>query len=163
MHDEAASHFVDMIDQTSVGHRFLAETFNATPRVGWQLDPFGHSATQASLLGAESGFDALYFGRIDYQDLAVRIASRAIEFVWRGSPSLGAQSQVLAGLTGGAKGNYGPPDGFCWDVHCDDAPMQSDRRLDGYNKEALVERFDRHHPARRAAEPQDQRRHRGGR
>ena len=141
MHDEAASHFVDMIDQTSVGHRFLAETFNATPRVGWQLDPFGHSATQASLLGAESGFDALYFGRIDYQDLAVRIASRAIEFVWRGSPSLGAQSQVLAGLTGGAKGNYGPPDGFCWDVHCDDAPMQSDRRLDGYNKEALVERF----------------------
>ena len=90
MHDEAASHFVDMIDQTSVGHRFLAETFNATPRVGWQLDPFGHSATQASLFGAESGFDALYFGRIDYQDLAVRIASRAIEFVWRGSPSLGA-------------------------------------------------------------------------
>ena len=32
------------------------------PTVGWQLDPFGHSATQASLLPAEAGFDALYFG-----------------------------------------------------------------------------------------------------
>jgi hypothetical protein len=37
------------------------------PRVGWQLDPFGHSATQAALLSAEVGFDGLFFGRIDYQ------------------------------------------------------------------------------------------------
>jgi len=33
----------------------------------WQIDPFGHSSTQASLLSWASGFDALFFGRIDYQ------------------------------------------------------------------------------------------------
>lgn len=72
MHDEAATHFMGMIDQTTLGHTFLQETFDYQPSVGWQIDPFGHSATQASLLSADAGFDALYFGRIDYQDLNLR-------------------------------------------------------------------------------------------
>ena len=38
-----------MVDQTALGHRFLTETFGIAPRYTWQLDPFGHSATQASL------------------------------------------------------------------------------------------------------------------
>lgn len=53
MHDEATVHYIDMIDQTTLGHRFIKEEFNATPRIGWQIDPFGHSAVQAYLLGAE--------------------------------------------------------------------------------------------------------------
>ena len=65
--DEAAAHFVAMIDQTTVGHQFLNDTFGVTPRVGWQIDPFGHSATQASLMSGALGFDAVYFGRADYQ------------------------------------------------------------------------------------------------
>lgn len=65
--DEAAAHFVAMIDQTTVGHQFLNDTFGVTPRIGWQIDPFGHSATQASLMTGALGFDALYFGRADYQ------------------------------------------------------------------------------------------------
>jgi hypothetical protein len=36
-HDEAAAHAVDMIDQTTVGHRYLKEQFGATPSVGWQI------------------------------------------------------------------------------------------------------------------------------
>ena len=67
-HDEANTHYIGMIDQTTVGHRLLLEEFGAIPRVGWQIDPFGHSATQAALLSAEVGFDSLFFGRIDYQD-----------------------------------------------------------------------------------------------
>ena len=69
MHDEAATHYVDMVDQTTLGHRLLKEAFgdDGIVTVGWQLDPFGHSATQAALLSAEVGFDALFFGRIDYQ------------------------------------------------------------------------------------------------
>jgi len=31
------------------------------------VDPFGHSATQASLLSGLLGFDSLFFGRADYQ------------------------------------------------------------------------------------------------
>lgn len=53
MHDEAAPHYIDMIDQTTLGHRFVKQVFNVTPRIGWQIDPFGHSAVQAYLLGAE--------------------------------------------------------------------------------------------------------------
>lgn len=53
MHDEAAPHYIDMIDQTTLGHRYIKEQFNVTPRIGWQIDPFGHSAVQAYLLSAE--------------------------------------------------------------------------------------------------------------
>lgn len=53
MHDEAAVHYIDMIDQTTLGHRFIKDQFNATPKAGWQIDPFGHSAVQGYLLGAE--------------------------------------------------------------------------------------------------------------
>lgn len=53
MHDEATTHYIDMIDQTTLGHRFIKEQFNKTPLAGWQIDPFGHSAVQAYLLGAE--------------------------------------------------------------------------------------------------------------
>lgn len=53
MHDEAAPHYIDMIDQTTLGHRFIKQEFNVTPRIGWQIDPFGHSAVQAYLLSAE--------------------------------------------------------------------------------------------------------------
>jgi hypothetical protein len=37
MHDEAAAHYISMIDQTSTGHRFLMQEFGVTPRVGWQI------------------------------------------------------------------------------------------------------------------------------
>lgn len=53
MHDEATTHYIDMIDQTTLGHHAIKSQFNKTPRAGWQIDPFGHSAVQAYLLGAE--------------------------------------------------------------------------------------------------------------
>ncbi|KAI8011423.1 putative alpha-mannosidase [Camellia lanceoleosa] len=51
MDNEAASYYIDKIDQTTLGHWFIKEKFVVTPRVGWQIDPFGHSAVQAYLLG----------------------------------------------------------------------------------------------------------------
>lgn len=53
MHDEASTTHSDMLDQTSRGLRFLEATFGVLPSVGWQIDPFGHSATQATLLTTE--------------------------------------------------------------------------------------------------------------
>lgn len=56
MHDEATAHYVGMVDQTHLGHAFIRREFGeeALPKVAWQIDPFGHSATQASLLGAQA-------------------------------------------------------------------------------------------------------------
>lgn len=53
MHDEATPYYIDLIDQTTLGHQFIMKEFGQIPRVGWQIDPFGHSAVQAYLLGAE--------------------------------------------------------------------------------------------------------------
>ncbi|CAN1342025.1 unnamed protein product [Linum perenne] len=93
MHDEAATHYIDMIDQTTLGHRMIKAKFNKTPRAAWQIDPFGHSAVQAYLLGAETGFDSVHFARIDYQDRAKRKNDKSLEVVWRGSKTFGSSSQ----------------------------------------------------------------------
>ena len=66
MNDEASTHYNAIIDQMTLGHQFLNQTFNIQPTIGWHIDPFGHSATQASLF-AQIGFDAFFFARIDYQ------------------------------------------------------------------------------------------------
>lgn len=63
MHDEATTHYIGMIDQTTLGHDFLKQELGVIPSIGWQIDPFGHSATQGGLLTTGMGFNALYFGR----------------------------------------------------------------------------------------------------
>ena len=91
MHDEATAHYVDMVDQTTLGHQYILKEFgaDANPTIGWQVDPFGHSATQAALLSAEVGFDALFFGRIDYQDHDHRVATKEMQVSHSGVSRLG--------------------------------------------------------------------------
>jgi alpha-mannosidase len=143
MHDEAATHYIGMVDQTTLGHRLLKEEFGdaGIPTVAWQLDPFGHSATQAALLSAEAGMDALFFGRIDYQDLKLRVNESRAEFVWRASPSLGVDTQVFAGLSGSYGGNYGPPSGFNFNVDSSDEPIEDNEKLSTCNVKSRVDEF----------------------
>ena len=54
-----------MIDNMKIGHDFILNEFGIKPRIGWQIDPFGHSNTNARMF-AEMGFDAFFFARIDY-------------------------------------------------------------------------------------------------
>ena len=63
-HDEACPTYEQMIENMLVGHQFALREFGVRPRVGWQLDPFGHSNTNARLY-AEMGFDGLFFARLD--------------------------------------------------------------------------------------------------
>ena len=144
MHDEGCTHFVDMIDQTTLGHAFITDEFGpaAAPTVGWQIDPFGHSATQAALLSAEVGFDALFFGRLDYEDRALRYAKQELEMVWRASRSFEDTAQLFTGIF--ATDNvYGPPASFCFDMRaCDGGtPVQADRSLTDYNLDEYVRQF----------------------
>ncbi|XP_062197147.1 probable alpha-mannosidase At5g13980 [Phragmites australis] len=139
MHDEAAVHYIDMIDQTTLGHRFIKEEFGQIPRIGWQIDPFGHSAVQAYLLGAEVGFDAFYFFRIDYQDRDTRKGTKELEVVWRGSKTFGSSADIFAGIF--PKNYEPPPGGFYFEVDADSPVVQDDPFLFDYNVEERVNDF----------------------
>ncbi|KAF3440313.1 hypothetical protein FNV43_RR18597 [Rhamnella rubrinervis] len=138
MHDEATCHYVDMIDQTTLGHGYIKQQFNKVPRAGWQIDPFGHSSVQAYLLGAELGFDSVHFARIDYQDRAKRKGDKSLEVIWRGSKTFGSSSQIF---TNAFPVHYSPPSGFHFEVNDDFIPVQDNPLLFDYNVEARVNDF----------------------
>lgn len=81
MHDEACPSYEDMINNHMIGHDFVLKEFGVKPRIGWQIDPFGHSNTNARLF-AEMGFDAWFFGRMDWADYNKRIENKELEWIW---------------------------------------------------------------------------------
>lgn len=139
MHDEASSHYVSQVDQTTLGHRFIKEEFDVAPRVGWQIDPFGHSST-AQVFFSEFGFDSLFFGRINYDELDMKKKTQELEFVWDSSQSL-QNTYLLTGVF--SDGNYGPPPGICFDRLCgpNNDPVMDDERLTDYNADTYADLF----------------------
>lgn len=138
MHDEAASHYIDMVDQTTLGHRLIKEYFNKAPRAGWQIDPFGHSAVQGYLLGSELGFDSVHFARIDYQDRAKRKTDKALEAIWRGSKTFGSSSQIFSNAF---PTHYSAPTGFGFEMNNNINPVQDDPLIYDNNVEQRVNDF----------------------
>ncbi|XP_074562750.1 alpha-mannosidase-like, partial [Curcuma longa] len=141
MHDEATVHYIDMIDQTTLGHQMIKKQFNKAPRAGWQIDPFGHSAVQAYLLGVELGFDSVHFARIDYQDRKKRKLDKSLEVIWQGSRTFGSSSQIFANAF---PVHYSAPSGFSFDITDDDStpiPVQDDPLIFDYNVEERVNDF----------------------
>ena len=65
MHDEACTHHDDIMNNMMIGHEFLEREFNFRPRIGWHIDPFGHSNANPRLF-AEMGMDAWVFSRLDF-------------------------------------------------------------------------------------------------
>lgn len=123
MNDEAVSHYTAIIDQMTLGHKNLHRLFGqcgGVPKIGWQIDPFGHSREYASLL-SQMGFDGLFLGRIDFQDKIFRQNMQSMEFVWKSSPSLGAYKSDM--FTCILPNTYSPPDQFCFDVNCPDEQL----------------------------------------
>ncbi|CAG2204313.1 LAMAN [Mytilus edulis] len=99
MNDEATTHYNAIIDQHALGFEFLRQNFGecGRPRVAWQIDPFGHSREQASLF-AQMGFDGLFFGRADYEDIDQRKKTKTMEMMWKGSPkNLGSKADLFSG------------------------------------------------------------------
>jgi lysosomal alpha-mannosidase len=72
MNDEAGVYYEDVIEQMTLGHQFLFDTFGTVVSVGWHIDPFGHQNSQASLF-SQMGFNGMFFGRADYQDKDQRL------------------------------------------------------------------------------------------
>ncbi|XP_019849873.1 PREDICTED: lysosomal alpha-mannosidase-like, partial [Amphimedon queenslandica] len=138
MNDEASTHYNGIVDQMSLGLRFLSNTFGVRPSVGWHIDPFGHSSFQATAFSL-MGFDGFFLGRIDYADKALRLNTTEMELIWEGSAgSLGSIADIFTGVL---YNNYAAPHGFCFDAVCTDPPIMDDKRLFGDNVIERVNRF----------------------
>ena len=81
MHDEASSYFKHSIDNMRIGLKFLKEEFNVTPKIGWFIDPFGHSAATSHLL-SQMGFEKIVLTRINHQEKKYRIKNHNLEFIY---------------------------------------------------------------------------------
>ena len=131
MSDEADVHYEDFINNMKTGHDFLKEAVGYRPTIGWHLDPFGHhSATPA--LFAQIGFNAWFFGRIDYQDKQRRMRDQELEWIWRPfNDSLGSRAEIF---THSMYNLYISPPGFDFDEYAGkDNPIINDRMMLGYN------------------------------
>ena len=106
-HDEGLTTIAGMLDNMAEGHLYLHETFGVWPTVGWQLDPFGHSAASAALLG-RTGMQQLVINRVHFRVKKRWANERHLEFRWSGVPQLGAPP-VLTHLL---MNHYSTPKGF---------------------------------------------------
>ncbi|KAF2897558.1 hypothetical protein ILUMI_08618 [Ignelater luminosus] len=138
MNDEATTHYQSIIDQFTWGLRRLNDTFGkcGRPKVGWQIDPFGHSREMASIF-SQLGFDGLLLGRIDYQDKSLRFSTKTPEMIWQGSDNLNA-SEIFTSVM---FNTYSPPPGFCFDILCSDDPIIDDKKSPDYNVDKRIAQF----------------------
>jgi lysosomal alpha-mannosidase len=73
MNDEASTHYNSIIDQHSLGAEFLRDQFGdcGRPKIGWQIDPFGHSREQASIFAQVFFVENLVFQKRDNSCLMI--------------------------------------------------------------------------------------------
>ncbi|EDW18842.1 lysosomal alpha-mannosidase [Drosophila mojavensis] len=137
MNDEAAVHYQSVIDQFSLGLKLLNDTFGscARPRIGWQIDPFGHSREMASIF-AQMGYNGEFFARMDHVEKSKRLDDVAMEMIWQSSESL-SDSDIFTGLL---YRHYSAPPGFCFDLLCSDEPIIDSKSYDN-NVKARVDDF----------------------
>ena len=108
--DEAAVSFHDIIDNMVVARHWLLQEFGVHPDVGWQLDPFGHSASNARIF-AEIGINALVFARMPYTQLMDWAHNQKKDVIWEpGFATTSSQSPAL--FTHVLFDHYSAPDGI---------------------------------------------------
>ncbi|EDV31824.1 uncharacterized protein Dana_GF14356 [Drosophila ananassae] len=137
MNDEAAVNYQSVIDQFTVGLKFLNENFGecGRPRIGWQIDAFGHSREQASMF-AQMGFDGQFFARMDMTDKNKRVDNLGLEMIWDASETL----KEMDFFTGMLYQHYSAPSGFCFDTRCGDEPIIDGDSYDN-NVKSRVDEF----------------------
>ncbi|XP_072948571.1 lysosomal alpha-mannosidase-like [Epargyreus clarus] len=137
--DEATADYLQIIDQFTWGLRKLNDTLGpcGIPKAAWQIDTYGHTREQASLL-AQMGYDGLFIGRVDHKVREAMMDEDRMEFMWRGSDVLGKMSDIM---THTLFNLYNAPDGFCFDFLCSDEPIVDDPDSRVYNAEKRVNDF----------------------
>uniref|UniRef100_A0A914C2F7 alpha-mannosidase n=1 Tax=Acrobeloides nanus TaxID=290746 RepID=A0A914C2F7_9BILA len=135
--DEAATHYIDLVDQYTLGLRLLNNSFGscARPKTAWQIDPFGHSREHANLM-AMMGYDSLWFAREHYLEHEMRRSNRALQMMWHVSDD--NQTTIL---TGAFYAHYNMPGGFNFDIMGNDDPIQDNPNLENYNLDEKLSTF----------------------
>ncbi|KRT80852.1 glycoside hydrolase, partial [Oryctes borbonicus] len=126
MNDEAAAHYHSIIDQFTLGLKRIDDTLGkcGRPKIGWQIDPFGHSKEMASIF-SQIGFEGMFFARLDYRDSRKRHINKDLEMIWQSSNDLGNTSNIFTGVL---YDFYTAPAYFCWDVLCGDRPIVDNKK-----------------------------------
>ena len=88
-HDMGCTTLDSMLNNWVEGHEWIRANIGEAymPKIGWSLDPFGMSATQA-VLQAKMGMDAWFFTRVTDEIVDEMKQNKSLEFVWRASSSL---------------------------------------------------------------------------
>ena len=98
--DEACPNYADILRNFEQAHDFVKKEFNVKPKIGMQLDPFGHS-NAVSHLFAEMGLEAMVFARINDEEFQARKLERDLQFIWQpsfagGHGTEGSQQEIFA-------------------------------------------------------------------
>ncbi|GAB6018756.1 hypothetical protein CHUAL_000428 [Chamberlinius hualienensis] len=139
MSDEGGNYYSELIDDMTLGFKFLNDAFGpvAAPKIGWHIDPFGHSRETASIF-AQMGLDGIFLGRLDYQNKQTRLNTKTMESVWHASANLGLEAHIFAAAL---YNEYAAPPGFCFDIVCTDVPIKDNPNLKDYNVDKRVDDF----------------------
>ncbi|OMJ80769.1 hypothetical protein SteCoe_18876 [Stentor coeruleus] len=93
-HDEATVDFEMAIRQTEAGFEYISRELGINNvKIGWQLDPFGHSSLTAALFD-KMGLEVLVFSRIEDSYRLQLQNSSNMEFIWK-PQGLGSKKGVF--------------------------------------------------------------------
>jgi len=82
--DEALPDFESVLRQHEIGFNYIKKELGINEvKVGWQLDPFGHSSLTAALF-ERMGIESTFFARVDYRIKSYLEFSGNSEFIWKG-------------------------------------------------------------------------------
>ncbi|XP_075234989.1 alpha-mannosidase 2-like, partial [Lycorma delicatula] len=83
MPDEACTHFYSLLNQLTEGHQWLKNNLKIKPRVGWSIDPFGHSTTMAYILSVSGIKDGTVIQRVHHNWKDYFARTKAGDFLWK--------------------------------------------------------------------------------
>ncbi|XP_057661508.1 lysosomal alpha-mannosidase-like [Diorhabda carinulata] len=138
MNDEACTSYQSIINQFTWGLRILNDTLGecGRPKIGWQIDPFGHSREQASIF-KQMGYDAVFFTRLSTDERNARKLTKDLEFMWNSNDNF-ENSEIFTSIMD----SYYAPNDFCWDyLQCSSDAINDDPDSFDYNLDKKVEEF----------------------